>query len=745
MTLELTNSFVDMLYGDSEGLVSVWWRTEPGSKSPYSRSAWFNWPEDREKLAEFAESIADKDVCLTVSTYDDKRRVPDHVRNTQVIWMDSDVCAGENYRIPPTWTTVTSKDRWQHFWALDKPISTLDASELSHRMAIAHDKDGADPSSWPSNKIMRLPGTMNTSHGFPTRVKAETTGELYSFEDLAAAYADVVIPNRALVRETVDIHEDELPLYSNVLAKLSSELVELATSEPHEGQDRSRLRYRLLLDLFRFGLSFEEVLSVAWNAPASRKWSEEDARGLHGLIAEALKAQDEADTPSAQPVDPYGADSDDVELAVEKPAVVLTEEERDWIEANPSFIDRYNIYARGRLQHHNEVYDRILAWELLSLAYMDTGYMPMPGNQKGALNFYGCVVGDTTTGKSSSFRLFRGVTRELFNNDPEFNIGGNASESALIKALHARDGKVSFFNSDEASGVLKTWIGQDWTSGMQERITELYDGEVTPYLRSAKGESVLKSTRALFSVFLAGTQRGVMQYMTPELFHTGFIPRFIFGIGEPRHTDYNSYAPPQSDGKESLSGFDPVARQIAATLRSNRLAVREYYKGEAPITRSAEADKRLQDACWALDREYTNHPLWEMIQPAIFRWRDNVIKASCLLAMDNRRTEVEVGDMLHALSSGEEWFTNMIRIITRLSSGQHERSCAEIYNYVTGRGGRVGVTSLYRKFQGIRSYDFNDYLQSLERQGRLFPETERRSGRKYFVTDAYKSEHNDKE
>lgn len=734
---ELTNSFLTMLYGDIKGLVSVWWRTEPGSKSPYDKRAWFNWPEQSTKMVDFIESIADKDVCVTTSTYNRDRRIPDHVEYTQAIWMDSDVCAGENYKVPPTWTTITSSGRWQHFWALDAPISTLEASELSHRISIAHDKDGADQSSWPSNKIMRVPGTMNTSHGFPTRVKAETTGEIYTIEEVSEPYKDVVIPDRALVRAMVDLHEDELPNYGNVLAKLNADLVDLATTEPHEDQDRSRLRYRLLMDLFRFGLSFEEVLAIAWRAPASRKWSEEDPRGLHGLIAEALKAEAEATAPSTTPADPYSKDGDeDVELAVDKPTIILTDAERAWLDSNPSFIDKYNVYARSRLPHDNDQYDRILAWETLSLAYMDTGYIPLPGNQKGCLNFYGCILGETTTGKSSSLRLQRGVTRELFGAiDPEFNIGGNATESALIKALHARDGKPSFFNSDEASGVLKVWVGQDWANGMQERITELYDGEVTPYLRSGKGETILKSTRALLSVFLAGTQRGVMQYLTPELFHSGFIPRFIFGIGQPRHTDYNSYGVQQSDDKEALAGYDPVARQIAASLRENRKAIRQYYDGEAPITMDDQASKRLQDAAWTIDREYRNHPLWEMIQPSILRWQMNVQKAACLLAMDARRTTVNIGDMLHALSSGEEWFTNIIRIITRLSSGQHERACAEIYHYVNQRGGRVGATSLYRKFQGIRSYDFDDYIRSLARQGRL---TEKKEGsRLYFITDTY--------
>lgn len=737
---EQISDFLDTVYGDLEGRVSVWWRTAPGSKSPYDRQAWFSIPAERDAMVEFIESISDKDVCVTTATYEVDRRIPEHVQATHAVWMDSDVCEGTHYRVEPSWTVSTSSGRWQHFWTLTDSADAKRVSELVHRISIAHDKDGADQSSWPSNKIMRVPGTMNTSHGFPTRVKATTTGAIYAIEELEDAYEDVEIPDRAIIRDMPDLSVSELPSYGNVLAKLSNELVELATSEPKVDQDRSRLRYKLLLELFRAGLSYEEVLSVAWNAPASRKWSEEDPRGLAGLSAEAAKAAVEAGTPKSEPSDPFSADSDeDMELAIEKPVVILSDEERQVVQDNPSFIDRYSTYAAARLPHENRSYDRVNAWTILSLAYMDSGFIPRR-NGKGRCNFYVAILGDTTTGKTSSFYLLKGVLRELYHADPEFNIGGNASETALVKVLHSRDGKVSFFNSDEASGVLKVWVGQEWTSGMRERITELYDGEVNPLLRSGKGESITTTSMALFNVWLAGTQRGVMEYMTAELFYSGFIPRFIFAIGGPRHTDYTSYEVLQGDHKEALGGFDPVARQMAAELRANRSAIREYHGGEAPIMLDAQAAKRLQDAAYALDREYRTHVMWDMIQPSIIRWQVNVHKAACLLAMDARRTEVNITDMLQALAAGEEWFTNMLRIISRLNANSFERACSDIYNFVSGRKGRVGKTALFRRFKQYTDWEMQNYLKSLQNQHRVWPGEGRENGREYYYSDVFDAE-----
>lgn len=737
---ELYGSFLDAMYASEAGRVSVWWRPEPGSKSPYSKSVWFEWPKQRSEMVEFIGSVSDKDVCVTTVTYSVDRRIPENVKTASIVWMDSDTCSGDHYRIEPSWTTITSEGRWQHFWQLEEPADAMRVSELVHRISIAHDKDGADQSSWPANKIMRVPGTMNTSHGFPARIKSSTNGVIYGIDTLESAYKDILIPDRAIVREIPDLHEDELPAYGNILAKLSDDLVKLATTEPNDQQDRSRLRYKMLLELFRAGLSYEEVLSVAWHAPASKKWSEEDPRGLSGLSHEAAKAGVEAGTPSADPIDPFSSESDNEdELAIDKPVTILTDEENELIDNDPTFVDRYVKFAAARLTHTNRAYDRINAWMLLSLAYMDSGYALM-GNRKCNLNFFGFMLGETTSGKTTSFWLQKSVTRELFHMDPDFNLGGNASEAALVKALHARDGKVSYFNSDEASGVLKVWVGQEWTSGMRERITELYDGEVSPLLRSAKGESEHKTSRAMFDVFLAGTQRGIMDYLTDDLFQSGFIPRFIIAIGQPPHTDFNSYKIVQGDSKEAVGGFDPIARQIAAELKNNRAHIREANSGETPILLDEDAVKRLEEASYALGQEYKTSPVWDMIRPSIYRWRDNVHKAACLLAMDRKETTANLTDMLHALHAGEEWFTNMLRIISRLNANSFERACGDIHGFVNSKGGRVAKTTLFRRFKQFNDWEMQNYIKSLTNQQRVWAADQRESGRDYYYSDAFRKD-----
>ena len=98
------------------------------------------------------------------------------------------------------------------------------------------------------------------------------------------AYEDVeTIERNVMGRDTgVSIETPaSLPTYEEALAKLPENVLNLALAEPKLGSDgnRSETRYKLLCELFRLDdlLSHDEVLTVAWHAPASRKWSVEQS------------------------------------------------------------------------------------------------------------------------------------------------------------------------------------------------------------------------------------------------------------------------------------------------------------------------------------------------------------------------------------------------------------------------------------------------------------------------------------
>jgi hypothetical protein len=151
----------------------------------------FKYPEQIEEMVKYAEQYAGEDVYLSPLLYGDKRndkgniaRTPENALSARTIYMDSDLCSPEKFRLQPSIHVVTSRGRGHDYWLLDDPVPAQRAAEVAHKIATAHRDDGCDPSGWSANKVLRLPDTVNTSHGFPEAVVAEYTGQVYNILDI---------------------------------------------------------------------------------------------------------------------------------------------------------------------------------------------------------------------------------------------------------------------------------------------------------------------------------------------------------------------------------------------------------------------------------------------------------------------------------------------------------------------------------------------------------------------------------
>jgi hypothetical protein len=357
----------------------------------------------------------------------------------------------------------SSAGKWQDYWVLTEAVPAHQAADASRRIAIAHRQDGSDPSSWSANKYLRLLGT-NTRHGFPEDVTATLNGSVYTIAEIEETYKDVNFEERPLMRLPEDASYDDvqdLPEYASALEKLPASFkMSLITDQPSPTQDRSTLRYRLLCDLFRVsGLEFEDVLAIAWHAPASAKWRE-DPRNLRGLIAEALKAQADVAYSAGESFQ----EITDADLVVEptlrerKRLSLVTDEERTLAEGERDFIKRYCDWSRGKLgAAYNAPYARMNAWATLSGAFCDFGRMPDTGD---SLNLFQMGMGDSGSGKSAARRLWKRTMSEVFEHDHGWMLGSDASPIALQEKLIERDGKVSYFSADEAHGWFKSTNSQ---------------------------------------------------------------------------------------------------------------------------------------------------------------------------------------------------------------------------------------------------------------------------------------------
>lgn len=739
----MIDQFIEAIFGDQTGNVTVALRDKPGPDGKVNQYTWFKFPEQQKEFSEFSKKNCGADLYFSPIVYGEKlnangkiARTPENALTTQVIYADSDTARPDDYRLQPSIVVETSHHRYHCYWMLDQPISAEVASEIAHRVTTAHAAQGSDQNGWSANKVLRIPGSMNTSHGFPEQVKVHYTGNIYSDMDISGAYDNVDVTARPYMRPEAPVvaveQPDALPDYGATLEKLSARTMELALAEPRADQDRSRLRYKLLLELARDDLTIDEVLSVAWHAPAAKKWSEEDTRGFSGLVAEAGKAIMEVQSEGT--VITRTEDPDDVP-EVDSEVSLLTTEERLHLLGQKNFVKRYVDHAATLTENPNAPYQRINGWTVLSAGMATTGFIPRK-NGKENLCMYTMTIGDTTTGKSWERKLMMNVMGEIFSSDPDFNLGGNTSPSALGKKLIERDGKVSFLNKDEAHGAMKSWTTQDWTTGLLEDFAELYDGRVPPQLRTGNWEGSGKSATTYFLMHLMGTPKDMIAALSRDLFLSGFLARFQWAIGTPSVITYESMAEEDSEGDDIKLGFDPYCRQLATELALARSIVKSLTSSEKVAVRlDDEASQRIHDVKWAMKERFEGDRNWEILKPSIIRMGVTIRKAASLIALADGRAVVNITDMLFAIEAAEEWVSNLVTVASQISASDFERACDEIEEFVNDKGGRAKREIVMRRFKHLELRDLTVYLDALAQQHRVV-ETSGEKRVRYLETPA---------
>ena len=723
-------SFIEAILGEQKGnaFVSRASGKNANGKPNITIHKSFLYPEQLDQMVAYAKQYETEDVYFSPLIYGDLKnekgnvaRTPENALTAQAVYMDSDLCPPTKFRLAPSVHVVTSRGHGHDYWILSEPIDARRVAEVAHKITTAHKDDGCDPSGWSANKLLRIPNTVNTSHGFPESVSAEYSGIIYNIDDVEGAYDDVETVERTVMGRENDVQLSSpvvLPEYAEALQKLPQNVLDVALKEPTVGSggNRSETRYRLLCELFRLGevLSHDEVLTIAWHAPASKKWSQEDPRGMNGLIAEAEKALAEVQWEKGNGVEPPTD-----EETVANDWELLDAQEREVSKQHSTWIDDYLNWADHKLAKQNAPYDRINAWTVLSCAFSDMAFIPRKSGPEG-LNLYMMTLGETTTGKSQSLKLMRTVLDEVFSEDMGYNIGGNASPNALGEKLIERDGKVSLFNKDEAHGLFKQWSTQEWTTGMMEDLALLYDGTVPPMLRVGK-KDINKAAKTFFVMHMMGTPEEITKSLNREMFKSGFLARFMWTIGEPRTLNKQAVKEEDSDGTEIRLGFEPMARQWAAEFAEIKRQLRtEAESTKVSVGITEEAADRMTKVKWDLaNLVKKSDPNWDIINPSLVRMGVTIRKCATLLAVADGRSRTELIDVLNAIEAAEEWVKNLLIIARQINASDFERNCDEVEAFVRSKDNKVKLEQVNRRFKAWRVRDIQEAVGALASQGRV--------------------------
>lgn len=746
--------FLETHLGDMKGnaiMAIATGRTATG-KLEIRESQWFKYPEQLDQMVEYAEKERSGDrrnVYYSPAIYGDQKgpdgnpsRAKTNALWAQTVYLDSDSCPPEAYRIPPSTHVQTSEANGQDYWILPEPVPVAEASEMAHRMALAHKDDGCDPSSWSANKFLRMP-TFNTKDAENVwSVVWETNGSIWDIADLGGAYDDVEVPKKVqgrqtLVTPTAIPTPEGLPDYMTLLGMIPEterRLNELILKTPKGGDDgwRSEQRYALLLDLIRFGFTLEETVSIAWHCPAAEKWRNDD-RGIGGLWGEATKARAEVEYERGQAPDtpkPVRKPSRE-----EKPAFsILSAEERLVFDRSENWIRQYCAWAGTRVKMFNAPYHTINAWTVLSLAFSAFAYIPKLSGPM-PLNIFSMSLGNSSTGKTEATDLMWLAIRALYPHDSP-DIGGNHSENALIERLLARDGKPSIMHTDEADGLLATWAQGSWAVGIQSTVTKLYDGKVPQLGRVGRADLQVDDARAAMTSHFMGTPTGMMKVLTPAMFKTGFLARQIWAIGnatEVRREDIK-FAQVVGNQKRIYDAMPKYWSSRFLKIRETLRAGLPLGDRQVPVLLTDEAGKRFEDAQWAIIQQAKKIPGDSEIYTTTTRRMFDVIwKATALLALSDGRQMATLEDMIVALGYAEGWLADMTSVVDKLADSAFSTACDSIEAFIAGREGHEAEASLiynFRKGEPMRVTE--EYLKSLLAQRRITERAGRAGGPRFY-------------
>ncbi|ACY35940.1 hypothetical protein CMP1-44 [Clavibacter phage CMP1] len=740
---EHLRDFLAAHWGDARGFATIWHRPVAGPGNPLNKQMWFQYPEEFDELVEYAESIADKDVYASPSLFSRKERKTEFASYTSTVWCDADPAAPENFRLPPSRIMQTREGRWQLFWDLPEKVSTAQASIAARKIALAHKDVGADQSSWPKAKLMRVPGTTNTNvdpHAITTYVN---TGNVYMLDDILGAYDDIEIEaeteaevSKQPVLQTAGLPVppvEGLPDYEEVLSRIpasETRLLDLVIKVPKVGADgwRSQQRWGLLLDAFRYGFSLEETVALAWGSPVASKWREEQ-RGIDGLWSEAVKAQA---TVEQERTKATGAGIEPpVRSRVQTipPVRLLSENERRKVEQTASFDRLYLEYARSKVKVMNLPLHESNVWVVMAAVYGEAGYIAKRTGRL-PLSIYTIGVAGSSSGKSESWGLSQRIINMSSPHDLPW-IGENHSENALTERLVAREGKVSVIHIEEAHGRLKQMRQNGWNTGLQEAWTKIYDGEIAALERVGKA-SETKIVSAIPIMHLIGTPGGMFQALDREMFLSGYLARQLWSYAEDIETGDEVYEIDEAEDDNAIQEYEAMPKYWASQFAQNKLDL----LSDVPLGQTSRAMKMTDEAkalAAKLSKKMQEYMLAngdkEIFTTVGRRMHDNFRKLSALAAMSDSSKYVTTEHVLRAAYYMEKFTDTVLYVAGRVSDTIFSRNLDEIETWLAGQKDHEAKASRIYQYRSFDAKRFTqEYLENLIAQGRIYSRADNASG-----------------
>ena len=711
--------FLETILGNAGGYATAVIKDAHGQPTVQK---FFSYPDELDDMVEYAKRFASEDVYFSPIVFYEQRRIRENAKCVSVVYADADTCPPEKFLLTPSISVETSPNRWHCYWVLDREYDPTEIALMAKKIAYAHKEDGCDLSGWNPTKLLRIPNTTNRKYDAKYTVQARSNGLIYTLSEIGEVYNDIKV-DAVLEPSSEPVPEQNINV-ADIFKKIPNnpEIISLYLQEPPNGADLSRRLWKLELELFRAGLTAQEVFSVVRHAKCNKYHRPDRLKRLDpdgDLWREVKRAEQ---TYALEGNSAFKVEA--IAQEVEKPVDFLTAEERDIVAGCKTFINKYVDWASKKTDAAIQ-YQIASAFTVLSSAFSDTGHA-VPKYGKMGLNLWFMILGETTRSrKSTSRQLMLRVVREYEKfAGYQIDVGSDVTAEGLVKLLSSRDKQTSLFHRDEVQGMFKDFINKTYMATAAERFTELYDGHVPVVVRSTGGSMPgrgMQSERAEtnFLMYLMGITSKTADVLTTEYFRSGFLARFIYVIADAPDRSYETEAIQQADEVEVVRRDEEMDLMIRSLYDSYLYWQKKGAPFPRPIRLTDEALERFNKFKWEMGNYAEGHEQEESIEPSRQRLALSIWKCAVLLAMYDRSDEVQLKHMLVAIHYSEDWFRNLVRMASAISASEWQREVDSLEDLIAQKGGRLRYEEAYKRFSNKRKREFDEMVDALKSQARL--------------------------
>lgn len=234
------------------------------------KNHWYDWPSQQQAVLAFCSDSQD-DTYFSPHLFKTKDAHKDNVLPTRTIAQDLDNADVSSLTLAPTDLNLTSPGRHQGFWVTTTEFDDTTSLEYFSKK-LCYSILLCDHSGWSAGHKFRVPGTLNkkyNGHSY-TVTTVKQTNKRYDIDELELLPDPPSILDSTLIDGPYPtLQQDPLLLLETVKDSIDARTyAEYYQDSP--SQDRSARLFALETQLFRAGLSREEVYWIAKHSPNNK-------------------------------------------------------------------------------------------------------------------------------------------------------------------------------------------------------------------------------------------------------------------------------------------------------------------------------------------------------------------------------------------------------------------------------------------------------------------------------------------